>query len=148
MIKKFILWAVRRSRLRGGWYTVVTFGGSPLFRRFEFLWPDEYQGQNTLPWWKPFNAFVHWWRPVPEQREAMHDHPRWTITIVLRGCLIERTPWKLRVLWPGSVVVRSRKYIHGFEIPEQYRGKTWTLFIVGRRKHPQNTYEITPRGKL
>jgi hypothetical protein len=43
------------------------------------------------------------------------------------------------------VVIRSRKAIHSFEVSAGYRGKTWTLFIVGRRKHRQNTYEVFAR---
>ena len=138
----FIVWAKRRARYRR---RVVTFGGSFLFSRYEFLWPDEWKGHNTLPWWRPFNAFLHCWYPVAEQREALHDHPRWSITVCLRGRIIERTPWGERLLTPGSVVVRSRKAIHSFEVPAGYRGKTWTLFIVGRRKHRQNTYEVLAR---
>lgn len=137
-----IRWAIRRSKRR---YWVVTHGESRLFRRYEPLWPDEYAGLNTLPWWRPFNALVHCWHPAAAQREAMHDHPRWSITVCLRGRIIERTPWGERTLTPGSVVIRSRKAIHCFEVPAGYRGKTWTLFIVGRRKHRQNTYEVLAR---
>ena len=143
----FILWAIRRARhpLR-----VVTFGGDLLFQRYEFLWPDEYllesgRMYNRLPWWRPCNAFVHRWCPVPEQRESIHDHPRWSITLCLRGRIIERTPWGERLLKPGSIVFRSHKAIHSFEVPRGYQGKTWTLFIVGRRKHRQNTYVVTPQ---
>ncbi len=75
----------------------------------------------------------------------MHDHPRWSITICLRGRLIEHTPWGAHVLSPGVIVVRSRKAIHEFEVPIGFRGKTWTLFIVGRRNYRQNTYRITRR---
>lgn len=139
----FILWAIRHRHGRG--YPVVTFGGSHLFRRFEFLWPDEYGGRHRLPWWRPVNALLHCWSPAANQREAMHDHPRWSITVCLRGRIIERTPWGERVLTPGSIVIRSRKAIHSFEVPAGFRGKTWTLFIVGRRKHRQNTYEVTAR---
>lgn len=73
----------------------------------------------------------------------MHDHPRWSVTICLRGEIIERTPWGERTLRPGSVVLRSRKAIHAFRLPNGRRGKTWTLFIVGRRNYRQNTYAIT-----
>ena len=148
----FILWAIRRARHS---VRVVTFGGDLLFFRYQFLWPDEYlwarsDGTQTmvdaLPWWRPFNAFVHRWCPAPELRESIHDHPRWSITICLRGRIIERTPWGERLLKPGSIVFRSHKAIHSFEVPAGYRGKTWTLFIVGRRKHRQNTYVVTPQG--
>ena len=42
-------------------------------------------------------------------------------------------------------MIRSRKAIHAFEVPVEAMGETWTLFIVGRRKHRQNTYVVTPR---
>jgi hypothetical protein len=48
---------------------------------------------------------------------------------------------------PGSIVFRSRKAIHAFRVPRETRGKSWTLFIVGRRNHPQNQYLIRPKGR-
>jgi hypothetical protein len=147
----FILLAIRRAGMPA---RVVTFGGDLLFFRYQFLWPDEYlwgRSDGTkvmayaLPWWRPFNAFVHRWCPVPDLRESIHDHPRWSITVCLRGRIIERTPWGERLLTPGSVVFRSHKAIHSFEVPAGYRGKTWTLFIVGRRKHRQNVYQVAPQ---
>jgi len=96
---------------------------------------------NRPPFWRPFNAFLHCWRPEHDGEE-FHDHPRWSITICLRGRLIERTPWATRILTPGSVVIRSRKAIHAFQCPKEHHGKTWTIFIVGRRNHRQNRYSI------
>lgn len=142
LLRRFILWAIKRND--GLSYSVVTFGGSRLFYRYEPFGQDEW-GAYKLPWWKPVNALLHRWVAGKDQREAMHDHPRWSITVCLRGKIIERTPWGERTLTPGSVVIRSRKAIHSFEVPDGYRGKTWTLFIVGRRKHRQNTYEVTAR---
>lgn len=142
IVSRFIAWAKRRCAYAT---PVVTFGGSFLFTRYAFLWPDEWEGKHALPWWRPFNLLLHCWNPEPGQREAMHDHPRWSITVCLRGRIIERTPWGERLLMPGSIVVRSRKAIHSFEVPAGYGGDTWTLFIVGRRKHRQNTYSIVAR---
>lgn len=155
LVNRFIRWACRRAPYRQG---VITFGGDFLFYRFEFLRPDEwpdslwdaYKEQypkrpHALLWWFPFNAFVHCWRPVKNTREALHDHPRWSITVCLRGKLIEHTPWNQRTLTPGSIVFRTRKAIHAFEVPAGYRGKTWTLFIVGRRKHAQHAFRVVPR---
>lgn len=138
-----ILWMVRRSP----WWNpipVVTFDGKPLFKRFEPFWRDEWQGRHRPPWYRPFNVLLHRW--TNGEGEAFHDHPRWSITICLRGQIIERTPWKRRLLTPGSIVFRGRKYIHAFELPAGSAGKTWTLFIVGRRNHQQNSYVVTPRG--
>jgi len=159
LLEAFTAWAVSRAKAKGhAPIPVVTFGGDFLFHRFEFLWPDEWpdfiwdkhkeefpQRPYKMPWWRPINAFVHQWNMAPELREAVHDLPRWSITICLRGRIIERTPWSVRLLKPGSIVVRSHKAIHSFEIPTGFAGETWTLFIVGRRKHRQNVYAVTPR---
>jgi quercetin dioxygenase-like cupin family protein len=93
----------------------------------------------------PANVFLHRWNPEPGTREGFHDHPRWSITICLKGRITEITPWGRQELRPGSVVIRSRKAIHAFEVGEDHKGETYTLFIVGRRKHRQNTYIVTPR---
>lgn len=146
----FLLWAIRRARRnRAHIYNVVRFDGDFLFRRFAFVAPEEFVDReqkhwNRPPWWRPFNAFIHQWRPT-HNREGMHDHPRWSITVCLRGKIVEHTPWWSKELRPGSIVIRSRKAIHAFEIPEGYSGKTWTLFIVGPRDHPQNTYVVERR---
>lgn len=155
LLGRFIDWAVARSAYRQG---VVTFEGKHLFDRFEFLRPDEWpdglweanrevcpKRPNTLPWWLPVNAFLHYWAPDPGSQEAFHDHPRWSITICLAGRIIERTPWGDRLLRPGSIVFRSRKAIHAFKVPDDHVGPIWTMFIVGRRKWRQNTYVITAR---
>lgn len=163
LINRFIAWGKGRAPHVQG---VITFEGKPLFDRYEFLrhdeWPDSFVDEHkrictcsfcpvesgwrpaALPWWLPFNAFLHHWKLGPDTPESFHDHPRWSITVCLKGKIIERTPWGERLLTPGSMVVRSRKYIHGFEIPKD-AGEVWTLFVVGRRKHRQNSFAVTPR---
>lgn len=132
---------------------VVTFDDKHLFTRYAPFWPDESYSVradgrrwNRPPWWRPFNVLFHRWEPEPGTEEALHDHPRWSVTVCLRGRIIERTPWGDRVLRPGSIVIRSRKAIHAFAVPAEYSGKTWTMFVVGRRNHAQNSYVITPQG--
>lgn len=150
---RFIAWATKGVAIQ----PVVTFEDQPLFDRFEFLrkdeWPDSWWDPhrdqfptrpNKLPWWLPFNAFLHRWGLGAETPESFHDHPRWSITVCLKGRIIERTPWGERILTPGSIVVRSRKAIHSFQVPPS-AGEVWTLFIVGRRKHRQNTYAVVAR---
>lgn len=142
---------------------IVTFDEGFLFWRFEFRademddhswrWAQKHAEAREdysvrprrLPWWLPINAFVHCWRPRIDSREAWHDHPRWSITLCLRGRIIERTPWSERALTPGSFVFRTHRCIHSFEVPNEFRGKTWTLFIVGRRKHRQNKFVVMPQ---
>lgn len=145
MVNRFIIWAKRRAGYK---QKIVTFKDDLIFLRFTPFWPDEWvnaKGKhwNRPPWYRPFNILLHWWRPLEGFAEEWHDHPRWTITICLRGKLIERTPWKERVLTPGSITFRTHRFIHSFKVPEGYRGRTWTLFICGRRNHWQSTYEIT-----
>lgn len=145
LVKAFILWAVRRTA-----HAQRSMDQNRLsFFRYAFLWEDEWVHNGKTwhrpPWYRPFNALLHLWRPQ-HGGEEFHDHPRWSITICLRGCLIERTPWAERTLTPGSIVIRSRKRIHSFHIPPEHRGKTWTLFIVGRRNYRQNRYRVVPQN--
>lgn len=143
-VDRLIAWAQRRDPhpLR-----VVTHeDGRLLFHRYCPLWPDEWVRHGAHydrpPWWRPFNVFLHKWEA--SHREEMHDHPRWSITVCLRGSIIEHTPWGSRRLRAGSVVVRSRKAIHAFEcVPGE---QPWTMFIVGRRNHRQNGFLIMPFG--
>lgn len=141
---------------------VVNFKGKHLFDRYEIMrwdeWPDKFIDRHNescschfcpvkkgnrprrLPWWLPFNAFLHNWNPEPGATEEFHDHPRWSITICLKGGIVEETPWGKRELRPGSIVLRSRRAIHRFSLAKG--ADVWTLFIVGRRKVRQNTYRV------
>lgn len=139
LVDRFIAWVASKGISN----SVVTFDGVHLFNRYAPFWPDEWFG-NRPPWWRPFNILVHNWKHG--ENEAFHDHPRWSITICLKGKIIERTPWADRLLTPGSIVIRTRKFIHAFDLPDD-AGDTWTLFIVGRRNHTQNSYVITRRSR-
>lgn len=154
LLMRLVRW-VRHPSRRWQKVDVVTFDGGFLFTRYEPFWRDEYENSASKrgerpnpyrpPWWRPFNILLHRWCPAPGTREGWHDHPRWSVTLCMRGKLVEHTPWGDKVLTPGSIVVRSHKYIHAFSVPEGYAGKTWTLFIVGRRNHRQNSYTVRPR---
>src|SRR3546814_6291073 len=83
-----------------------------LLNRYQPFWQVEWIGKdgkhyNRPPWWRPFNILLHEW--VATNNEEMHDHPRWSVTVVLRGQLIEHTPWGSRTLTPGSIV-RSEEH--------------------------------------
>jgi hypothetical protein len=143
LVNSFILWAIRRAPKRG---RITTHAGEFLLSRFAFLWPDEYFSRedgkhyNRPPWWRPFNMFVHCWRPK-KYGEEFHSHARWTITLCLRGKLLEQTPHGHDTyLTPGSIVVRSRNAMHAVSIPQDHHGKTWTLFICGRRKGKKKAF--------
>lgn len=146
LVDRFIAWAQAKETHP---LTVVRHEDRAiLLHRYQPFWSDEWIGSGGAhfarpPWWRPFNILLHQW--VGTHNEEMHDHPRWSVTIVLRGMLIEHTPWGSRVLKPGSIVVRSRKYIHAFEFVPG--AEPWTLFIVGRRNHKQNGFIVKPFGK-
>lgn len=155
-----IMWLLRCAKRTAGdlesslWYRtpVVNIAtGERSFIRFCPFWPDETiaaDGEyfNRPPWWRPFNILLHCWQS--SDAETMHDHPRWSITICLRNRIIEHTPWKSRALRPGSIVLRTHRAIHRFEVPPHQHGNTWTLFIVGRRRRGfrQNSYRIIRKG--
>lgn len=149
MIRQIVnIFITRAQRRESHPIRVVTHEDARLLlHRYQPFWPDEFISHdgrhfNRPPWWRPFNILLHHWQA--SHREEMHDHPRWSVTAVLRGSLIEHTPWKSRVLTPGSIVIRSRKAIHAFEMVP---GETpWTLFIVGRRNHRQNGFIVKPFG--
>jgi hypothetical protein len=117
--------------------------------RYRPFWEDEWthngKTNHRPPWWRPFNILLHRWI-IGNDESGWHDHPRWSITILLKGRLIERTPWGDRALKPGSIVFRPRKAIHRFDKPDGE--DAWTLFIVGRRNHEQNAYTVTPFSKI
>jgi hypothetical protein len=151
MNRRFILWMLRRTpgHLK---YPVTNHprDGRPAKKgamRYAPFLPDEFlTGSNNiyrrLPWWTPCNALLHHWLSHDDGGD-MHDHPRWSITICLRGQITEITPWGEKTLCAGSVVFRGTGYIHGFRVLPEHSARTWTLFIVGRRKACQNTYQVT-----
>lgn len=148
-VVRAIIFALARRTPEERRYKVVTFEGKYEFRRFCPFWDDEFVSGSVRwsrpPWWRPFNVLLHHWRPDKDAHEPFHDHPRWSITVVLKGEIVEETPWASRRLRPGSVVIRSRKAIHRFFVPEGFAGRTWTLFVVGRRDHRQNTFAVKAR---
>jgi hypothetical protein len=148
MIRLLIMLLVRRAGFYR--YCITSWEtGKRVARRYECLFHDEYQGgsgriHSQLRWWQPFNALLHHWR-AHDDGQNMHDHPRWSVTICLKGELIELTPWGEKALRPGRIVFRSSRYIHGFRVTPKHSSRTWTLFIVGRRRRCQNTYVVTRR---
>lgn len=142
MIRKFIALLVNRADF---YQRIVNSNNRVNARRYTILRPDEYWHEeaglvNALPWYLPFNAFLHCW--TDGDTGYLHDHPRWSITIVLKGGIVEQTATKDKWLSPGSFVFRSHRFVHRMIVPDMYKGKTWTLFIVGRRKYRQSYYTL------
>jgi hypothetical protein len=141
------MWLVRRARRRYGhthmtkWLPSSVVSGSTMLGRnvrvanryYPALLDEIQRGDDTmhrpLPWWAPFNVLLHHW--VAHDDDLLHDHPRRSLTICLRGELTEITPWGERTLRPGSLVLRGHDYIHGFRVTPEQSGRTWTIFVVG-----------------
>lgn len=92
-----------------------------------------------------FNIYLHNMRRSDEDR-ALHDHPWWNVSIVLKGGYLEHTPshgyngamtyWsndgRYNTHWrrPGSIVFRRAEALHRLSIrPGE---QSWSLFITGR----------------
>lgn len=65
----------------------------------------------------------------------MHNHPYWSVSLVLRGGYFEWTPSASgeRCKWrgPGAIVFRRASALHRLELPPL--STTWTIFILGRK---------------
>lgn len=99
-----------------------------------------------LRWWiiprnRFFNLYLHNVRRDDEDR-ALHDHPWWNVSIVLKGTLAEVRPEKpIRVLARFRPYFRAPTQLHRLvvgscrdaadDIP--FPKNVWTLFITGPR---------------
>lgn len=83
-------------------------------------------------WWLwrrrwPSSCYLHQILRDDDDR-ALHDHPWWNVSIVLRGSYREITPAGARVRRPGSIVFRRATAAHRLEVVD---GPVWTLFLTG-----------------
>lgn len=95
------------------------------------------------------NPYMNRWRVVPrnlagnahlheyirdDDDRALHDHPWWSLSLCLRGRLVEvyrrRGTTLRREILPGSLVFRSGRFAHRLEVPEP---GSLTLFLTGPR---------------
>lgn len=117
-----------------------------MFRRKpDFVIGDDYLRRWWMiprnPW---FNIYLHRINRSDDDR-ALHDHPWWNCSIVLKGGYWEWMPTRVgsrenalkhqicRRIWrgAGSIVFRRAKAAHRLEVAEGEHA--WTLFITGPR---------------
>jgi hypothetical protein len=106
-----------------------------IFRSPDFvIWQDNQVYMNR--WWiiprnKWFNIYLHQFLRSDEDR-ALHDHPWWNISFLLRGTYLEhKLAGSVKLRKPGFPVFRFATTAHRVELIE---GKSvWSLFITGRR---------------
>lgn len=127
-----------------------------LITRSERRSPDFIIGQGARPymrrWWliprnKYFNIYLHNIQRSDDDR-ALHDHPWWNASLVLRGAYREITPHCPRGIdrFAGSLTLRRARSAHRlvlvgklhlveFPTPHLILGpaECWTLFITGPR---------------
>lgn len=104
--------------------------------------PDEYLRRwHLIPRNRWFNVYLHQFMRSDDDR-ALHDHPWWNASVLLRGSYIEMRPQGQRVVVEGSIVLRGAKSLHRvilFGGRKNAAGRTanenvvWTLFITGPR---------------
>ena len=91
--------------------------GSPYMRRW-----------YVIPRNRWFNIYLHNIVRSDDNR-ALHDHPWWNLSILLKGSYREVTPDGTFVRGAGSMVFRRATAAHRLEVD----GPTWSLFITGRK---------------
>lgn len=107
-----------------------------------------------LRWWviprnRFFNIYLHKFLRDDDDR-ALHDHPWWSLSIILRGGYLEHLPGgRVKHRRPGRFVLRNATAAHRVELLRQHQGAVcwrgrlippysltrpaWTIFITGPR---------------
>lgn len=114
--------------------------------------PDFVIGGEANPyirrWWviprnRWFNIYLHQILR-PDDDRALHDHPWWNVSLVLKGGYREVTPARPEGSWraAGSIVFRGAQALHRLELaPAKVSDiglvagwlPCWSLFITGPR---------------
>jgi len=107
----------------------ITFSKLRATRKPDFIIGDNYLRR----WWliprnRYFNIYLHEINKSDDDR-ALHDHPWWNLSIILKGCYDEVTPKGTFVRKAGQFILRSGKALHRLVSPEGGHGVT--LFITG-----------------
>jgi hypothetical protein len=76
------------------------------------------------------NVYLHQFMRDDDDR-ALHDHPWWSLSWMLRGALTELTAHYAYEIRAGEWRLRSPHLAHRLIVPVP--GNTWTLFITGPR---------------
>lgn len=83
-----------------------------------------------IPRNKWFNIYLHHILRSDDDR-ALHDHPWYSLSFVLKGVYLEIRPNDAQVYWRWSLIWRKATHTHRLVVVP---GETvWTLFITGPR---------------
>ncbi|HXG70575.1 MAG TPA: hypothetical protein VNJ04_08195 [Gemmatimonadaceae bacterium] len=91
-------------------------------------------------WWviprnRRFNVYLHEILRDDDDR-ALHDHPWWNVSVILRGGYVEVMPDGRRTRRVGQVVFRRAEAAHRLVLTRDVSGRAvpcWSLFITGPR---------------
>ena len=83
---------------------------------------------HLIPRNRWFNIYLHNIRHSDDDR-ALHDHPWWNISIILKGGYTELIPQK--ALWRPRWSIIFRKATDSHRLIIQGDDHVWTLFITG-----------------
>ncbi len=98
--------------------------------------PDFELQRYLRRWWliprnRWFNVYLHQFYGV--RTEDLHDHPWWSVSIVLSGSYREFFhDGTSKVRGRGRVIFRTARLLHRIQV----NGDAWTLFITGPRIRP------------
>lgn len=127
MPKFFADWLIRRSKR-----TPYFHLGNPERPYMERYWVkkpdrhDEHEKDSSIK--TGWGARIHRIMRSDDDR-ALHDHPSWNISVILRGGYYEVTDAGMVWRGVGSVVFRRATDKHRLVVPQG--GEAWTLFIMG-----------------
>ena len=82
---------------------------------------------HLIPKNRWFNIYLHHFLNS-DVDVALHDHPWWSLGIILKGKYKEITPNGEAILKPFQPKLRSPAYYHRVELID---GPVWTIFITG-----------------
>lgn len=95
--------------------------------------PDFVIGRPEDPylrrWWiiprnRFFNIYLHQILKSDDDR-ALHDHPWWNVSIILRGGYFEVMPTGIKKRYPGAIIVRRARAAHRLELGRDYAKGYW-----------------------
>ena len=95
--------------------------------------PDRIIGDNYLHRWyltprnRYFKIYLHKFVGSDDDR-ALHDHPWWTLSILITGTLKEHSFRRPKIIPKFLPVIRSAKFAHRLEV---VKGPVYTLFFIG-----------------
>ena len=102
-------------------------------------------GKYLKRWWlvprnRFFNVYLHCFGESDDDR-ALHDHPWWSLSFLLKGELLEHHLNGKRHIQRFTPILRSAKFAHRLEL---IKGPAWTIFITGPKVRDWGFY--CPKG--